>query len=167
MCMAGYERVYSGFENCGYAVIKHMSKYIIRDHPELFEFHDSETAGWSSENGNLILDLKHLNVHKEALGRQYSEDMEIENAQVRFEAFHMLSMINDEGNGVINECGLGLDCFFRQLDAGICIYSLEKNSGIWMLTATGELPCFSCRFTARCFIVQFDSLASPAWYTND
>lgn len=67
-------------------------KYRVENQLELFEFHDSVFSLISFDKKDLVVSVKHLNIHEDAKDNLHDCDMEINVATISFRNIHILSL---------------------------------------------------------------------------
>ena len=70
--------------------------YVSKDSLSDFDFHDADVKSAQFKNGNLYLEVKHLNIHKNTEQNQLETDMECTVASVTFHNAVILSYTPSE-----------------------------------------------------------------------
>lgn len=146
-----------------------------------FEFHDAWMKFVSFQNGQLVVTVKNLNIHKGTEQNDRNEDMEIAEARITFENFLVKRYEN------LRAQRLGEDGKYRYIEPEV-IYADEAAHGKWFSVWDRDLTILSCNLCAdgKCCIefddrisvmftvwfnfdlvtVEWDEFNGPAWYVR-
>lgn len=155
-------------------------KYCIKDQLDLFAFHDSAFSLVSFDRKDMVVSVKHLNIHKNAEENPYDCDMEISLAMISLQNVHILSFeplpkyqVDDYGNWHSDEPQIiftGKDAeenFIRELKNGFSINCIDirpfgYHTTIEISTCTPN--CFFAAFSYFNVTVEWDTYCGKAWY---
>lgn len=155
-------------------------KYTSVDKLSDFEFHDAEFALEAFDENRLTLKASYLNIHKDAEENDRDTDMEIANAFLTFEGFHLLSYEpgvawQEDENGKLCPTGPQIifkdDCaysrFSEQLEAGLTVFDFGiKEGNTYFMDAMSADPFFTVCFTFKSVRVEWDEYHKEAWYAS-
>jgi len=146
-------------------------KYNVENRLDLFEFHDSEFSLISFNNDELIISVKHLNIHKNSNPNPSNYDMEIEDAIITFKGFHMtqckIHSDYNEINTYYQEEAIEKfkEEFNGEYHKHINIFDLGVlGNSIYYIDADGNSPFFAIQFTFDNVIIEWDKYIKKAWY---
>ncbi|HIZ15964.1 MAG TPA: hypothetical protein H9675_00135 [Firmicutes bacterium] len=158
--------------------MKYLSLNSIKD----FEFHDAEMKLVSYNFKKIIINVKHLNIHKEAEQNNMPNDMEIDVAQITFNDFFVRSFepcgeLKESLDGSSYICIPPVEPYYGhkaetalldELKHGITVYALDKlENGFCYISAYGAEPYFSAQFFFNFIKIEWDKYKKKAWYEED
>lgn len=155
-------------------------KYCVENQLSLFEFHDAEFSFTSFDNNNLVVSVKHLNIHENAKENPYNCDMEIDFANISFYGIQTISFepmraykVDDDGNWYTNEPQViysdkeAEKHFLDEIKNGItinCIDICKKDNKTYIELSTCAQSCFFATFSFNEVSVEWDKYCKKAWY---
>lgn len=157
-----------------------MVKYYVENDLSLFEFHDADFTLLDFSDGNLVVSVKYLNVHKRTEYNPSEHDMEIECARITFKGFCSPSYepgriwkTGEDGKSypvgprVVFYGQDAIDRILEELKAQICVYHLEKkdDSG-YSIGGSGIEPYFTIEFDFDSVLIEWDEYGKMAWYES-
>ncbi|MBQ8697364.1 MAG: hypothetical protein IJ519_06555 [Clostridia bacterium] len=155
-------------------------KYCVKDQLDMFEFHDSSFSFVEYKDGDLTVNVKHLNVHKNTEQNSEDHDMEIECAKVTFKGFRVGSFIIRDSVQPAPENSpfkftlipgrsfVGKEAEAKasqELIHGILVCDFKKtNDNYYFIDGigTGTLCSIKCTFDNA--TVEWDKYMNKAWY---
>lgn len=157
-------------------------KYVAKDQLEIFEFHDSEfkLLRYEKSTGELVVSVKHLNIHDDTEQNQSDHHLEIKDAVIHFFNFRNLTIDTEDGyqkneNGDLipieeptytsNDEALSFlleqlsdNCFFS-------VFELTKtDDGSYYMPVSTMTNGFNARFSFDGIIIAWDEYEGWAWY---
>ncbi len=158
-----------------------MMKYKSVNSLQDFEFHDASMEFVSFRNGQLVVAVKHLNVHKNTEQNGQDKDMEIEQAQMTFENFsvkHYENMraqeLGDDGTyhdvepviAYVNEAAQ--EKLFSLWNKDLWVLALDRyDDELYYMDVDAWLcTMFTIRFCFDSVTVTWDDFSGPAWYVK-
>ncbi len=155
-------------------------KYISVNKLTDFEFHDAEFTLESFDNSRLIVKASYVNIHKNAEQNPFETDIEIDNAIITFEEFHLISYAPERAwkqdeNGelcspepqIILTDTSAHSRFSEQLNAGLTIFDLGVKEGTtYFIDAMSKDPFFTICFTFESVRIEWDGYKKAAWYAS-
>lgn len=155
-----------------------MSRYSSHDLTE-FEFHDAWTDEIRREGEVLTCRVKHLNLHADAPGNPYPQDMELGRAVLTFSGFQVKEYClpgYEDGSTETHpeQRFFGAEAekrFARAAADGLRLYGIYPPSSQerlhWTLEARGRTELFfTLAFSFRRALVEWEEFAGKAWYVN-
>ena len=155
-------------------------KYRVENQLDLFEYHDSVFSLVSFDKKDLVVSVKHLNIHKNTKENPHDCDMEISSANIYFQNIHILSFepmrayqLDSDGNWYTDEPQIiftGKDAeekFISELKNGFsinCIDIRQFGEHTTIEISTNAPECFFATFSFSNVIVEWDSYRRKAWY---
>ena len=155
-------------------------KYRVENQLDLFEFHDCEFSLSGFDEKDIVVSVKHLNIHEDAKENPHDRDMEISLANIQFKNIHILSFepmrayrVDDDGNWYTDEAQIiftGRDAeekFISELEKGFsinCIDIREFGGHTTIEISTTAQKCFFAMFLFSDVIVEWDAYCDKAWY---
>lgn len=155
-------------------------RYRVENQFELFEFHDSVFSLVSFDKKDLVVSVKHLNIHEDAKENSHDCDMEIKTATISFQNIHMLSLepmrayqSDADGNWHTDEPQIiftGKDAeekFVNELENGFsinCIDIRKFGEHTTIEISTNSPKCFFATFSFSNGRVEWDAYCKKAWY---
>ncbi|MCI8331695.1 MAG: hypothetical protein HFE78_02580 [Clostridiales bacterium] len=147
----------------------------------MFEFHDSVFSLESFDRKDLIVSVKHLNIHEDAKENSHDCDMEITSATISFQNIHILSLepmrayqLDANGNWYTDEPQIiftGKDAeekFINELENGFSINYIDiRHLGehTTIEIGTNSPKYFIAIFSFSNVSVEWDAYCKKAWYT--
>lgn len=153
-------------------------RYRAENQLELFEFHDSMFSLVSFDGENLIVSVKHLNIHKDTEQNPFDYDMEIDYAAITFRGFRAPSyepgraweMGADgksypKGPQVIYHDEDATEKITEELQHQIMVYDFNRKDGSrYFIDGCGIEPFFTMEFCFDSVIVEWNDYRKKAWY---
>ena len=152
----------------------------ISNSPCDFEFHDTEFWDGNVSECRFIANVKFLNIHSNAEPNPFDKDMEIEQAQIVFDGFYIISyehgrVWKTDENGerytdepqVILQGDKAAQAFKEQLNDKIVIFDFDKKDDTaHFIDAMGNDPFFTLLFSFDSVTVSWDAYKKTAWYAK-
>jgi len=152
-------------------------KYVSVDHIDDFEFHDAELTLISWDGDCLRVSAGHLNIHKDAAPDNMGCDMEIAEACITFRGFQLKEFepsrawkkdadgqLRTDEPRVVYTGDKARDLLTAELRDTFTVWRLDSEDGLYTMTAAGNDPCFSVRFTFSSLETEWDAYRKKAWY---
>lgn len=155
-------------------------KYRVENQLDLFEYHDSVFSLVSFDKKELVVSVKHLNIHKDTKENPHDCDMEISSANIYFQNIQILSFepvrayqLDADGNWYTNEPQIiyqddeAKENFINALKNGFSIngVDIQRHSECTTFDFDTNSPiCFNATFSFSNVIVEWDSYRRKAWY---
>ncbi|MBQ3014955.1 MAG: hypothetical protein IJD75_07475 [Clostridia bacterium] len=153
-------------------------KYRSKNQLKLFDFHDSVFSLVRFDGDELVVSVKHLNIHKNTIQNPSNYDMEIERAELTLKGVHSFSY--EPGRGwKTGEDGqpypIGPQIIYtgreaeekiqEELQSSITVYDFdEKENGRYFIDALGIEPFFVMEFGFQDILIEWDAYRKKAWY---
>jgi len=146
-------------------------KYNVENQLDLFEFHDSKFTLVSFDNDELIVSVKHLNIHKNSIHNPSDYDMEIKDAIITFKGFHITyykahSFLNKISTYYEQKAIEKFKKEFKEKHTNhINIFYLGMiDDSLCHIDADGKSPFFSIEFTYDNVTIEWNEYLKKAWY---
>lgn len=129
-------------------------KYCVENDLNLFEFHDSVFSFVGFDGKDMVISVKHLNIHKCTEQNPSEYDMEIECAQITFQVFHSPTYepgrVWEQGSDgksypvgprIVFSGQEAIDRILEELQNNLSVYHFEKeDNGIYSIGGCGIDP---------------------------
>ena len=152
-------------------------KYRSIDRLSDFEFHDSEWVLVELGPSRFVVDVKLLNLRKNAPQNNEGFDMEIEVARITFDSFCFHSFFpsvvwKTNADGVSQPTEPlkeytgeeGIRLFLNEFKETVTVFHFEpKESNGWNLSAAADDPYIEADFSFGRATVEWDTVCRPAW----
>ena len=155
-----------------------MSRYSSHDLTE-FEFHDAWAEEIRREGEVLTCRVKHLNLHADAPGNPYPQNMELKEALLTFSGFQVKEYClpgYEDGSAETHpeQRFFGADAekrFALAAAEGLRLYGIyppsSQEPAHWTLEARGKTELyFTLAFYFHQALVEWEEFAGKAWYVN-
>lgn len=153
-------------------------KYCVENQLDLFEFHDSGFSLVRFDDGELVVSVKHLNVHKNTEQNPYNHDLEIECAKITFKGFSSPSYEPGRtwrmgadgeyypvGPRMIYYGQEAMEIIKKELEEQIFVFDFDKKDDIrYFIDGFGIEPFFTMAFCFDSVLVEWDEYKQKAWY---
>lgn len=153
-------------------------KYSSANQLHHFEFHDSEWTLDCLTEKTLIVNIRHLNIHKGTAQNNTDSDMEIDIAKLTFRGFHVQTFepgrtwkVDSSGESYTVEPQIILEGeeahnkLMNELQHGLTVFHFDKEDyNVCRIDACGNSPFFTAQFVFDSVTVEWDSYRKKAWY---
>lgn len=153
-------------------------KYCVENQLDLFEFHDSSFSFVSFNGEELLVSVKHLNIHKDTRQNPYDCDMEIDCAKIAFKGFHSPSYepgrtwkMGADGRSyplgpqIIYYGQEAESKIIQELQNQITVFDFnKKDDARYYIDGLGLEPFFTMEFCFDSVMVEWDEYRNKAWY---
>ncbi|MBR2718518.1 MAG: hypothetical protein IKB78_04365 [Clostridia bacterium] len=143
-----------------------------------FEFHDAEWHFVSYDSESLIVDAKHLNIHKNTAQNPANCDMELQLARITFYGCEIITFepgvpwITDASGKscpaepLITYTGhAAREMLLHELNCTTCIFAFSKSDcERWRMAGCGDEPYFEAQISFDAVTIEWDEFRRPAWY---
>lgn len=152
-------------------------KYCVKDQLDIFEFRDSSFSFVEYKDGDLTVNIKYLNIHKNTEQNSEDDDMEIERAKVTFKGFRAVyyevgrtrkpdenGEYLPEGEQIIFHGEQAMEKITEELQNSITVLVLDKVYDFYTIDGSGIEPFFTISFKFDSVVVEWDEYLKRAWY---